>query len=82
MKHVAPYLFGGFGIAMIVFSVVLRNGTNDADLVITNLASSFMVFAGSVCLLVGVITFFRRHDQEEWYLGIRKNEQGRSRDGL
>jgi hypothetical protein len=66
MKQVAPYLFGGFGIVMIVFSVVLRNGTADADVVITNLASSFMLLAGSVCLLVGVVTFFRRHDHEEW----------------
>lgn len=66
MKHKAPYLFGGFGIVMIVFSVFLRNGTADADVVITNLASTFMVFAGSVCLLVGMITFFRRHDHEEW----------------
>lgn len=66
MKQIAPYLFGGFGIAMIVFSVILRNGTADADLVITNLASSFMLCAGSVCLLVATVTFFRRHDHEEW----------------
>lgn len=66
MKRIAPYIFGGFGVLMIVFSLVLRNGTADADVVITNLASTFMLVAGAVCLLVGVVTFFRRNDYEEW----------------
>lgn len=66
MKKYSPYIFGCLGIFMIGFSFVLRNGTPDADMAITNLASSFMIFAGAVCLLVALVTFFKRDDPEEW----------------
>lgn len=66
MKKFAHFLFGGLGLLLLIFAFFLRNGSPDADVVITNLASTFMMFAGAVCLLVGVVTFFRRHDHEEW----------------
>jgi len=66
MKKYSPYIFGALGLFLIGFSFVLRNGTPDAEAVITNLASSFMVFAGIVCFLVALVTFFKRDDPEEW----------------
>lgn len=66
MKKYSPYIFGGLGLLLIGFSFFLRNGTPDADMAITNLASSFMVFAGGVCMIVALVTFLKRDDPEEW----------------
>lgn len=66
MKKYSPFIFGGLGLLLIGMSFVLRNGTPEADSAITNLASSFMVFGGGVCLLVALITFLKRDDPEEW----------------
>jgi len=66
MKRKAPYIFGGLGIVLVVTSFVLRNGTPDADDAITTLASMFMAVAGGVCVLVGIVTFFMRHEGEDW----------------
>lgn len=65
MKKYAPYIFGVIGLILIATSILLRNGTPDADMAITNLASSFMVFAGAICLLIGLVTFFLRHDETD-----------------
>ena len=66
MKKYSPYIFAGLGLFLIGMSFFLRQGMADADAVITNLASSFMVFGGGVCLVVALITFLKRDDPEEW----------------
>ncbi|MBX9720731.1 MAG: hypothetical protein K2X81_05005 [Candidatus Obscuribacterales bacterium] len=66
MKKFLPFIIGGLGAFMIGFSVILRNGTPDADVVITNLVSTFMLVAGVICVLVGLVTFFLRHDEQIW----------------
>lgn len=66
MSKYLPYVFAGLGVFMIIFSMVLRNGMPDAHVVITNLTSSFMLIAGGICLVVGLVTFFLRHDDEVW----------------
>ena len=66
MKERLPYIFGGLGIVLMAFAIVLRNGTPDTDTVITNLVSVFMIVAGAVCLLGGCVTWFLRDDPEVW----------------
>ena len=66
MKKYSPYIFGVLGLFLIGMSFFLRNGTAEADSAITNLASSFMIFGGGVCLLVALVTFLKRDDPEEW----------------
>lgn len=66
MKKYYPYIFGGLAVVLIVTSIVLRNGAPDVDLVITNLASTFMLFGGGLCVVVAVVAFFKRDDPEEW----------------
>jgi hypothetical protein len=66
MKKFLPFIIGGLGAFMIGFSVILRNGTPDADVAITNLVSTFMLVAGVICVLVGLVTFFLRHDEQIW----------------
>jgi hypothetical protein len=66
MKKKAPYIFGFLGLSLVGISFFLRGGTPDADETITNLASTFMIVAGSICLLIGVATFFMRNHGEDW----------------
>ncbi len=66
VKKFLPFVFGVLGLVMLVIAMVLRNGTDDAHMVITNLASTFMFVAGVICLLIGIITFFLRHDHTIW----------------
>jgi hypothetical protein len=66
LKKYIPFIVGGLGIAFIVISLVLRNGTPDADVAITNVASTFMLVAGGICIVVGLVSYFLRHDHEIW----------------
>ncbi|MBX9686814.1 MAG: hypothetical protein K2X27_08940 [Candidatus Obscuribacterales bacterium] len=66
MKKFAPYIFGGLGLFMMAMSAFLRAGSADTDAAITNLASSFMLFAGCICFVVGIVMFFMKDDPEEW----------------
>jgi len=66
MKKYLPFLLFGLGVAFVIISLVLRQGTNDADIVITNIVSSFMLFAGGICMLGGLVTFFLRDDPDIW----------------
>lgn len=66
MKRYSPYIFGTLGLALIGFSFYVRNGLPGAEAVITNLSSVFMLLAGAVCVVVGIITFIKRNDPEEW----------------
>ncbi len=66
MKKFLPFIIGGLGAFMVGFSMILRNGTPDADIVITNLVSTFMLVAGVICIVVGLVTFFLRHDEHIW----------------
>lgn len=66
MKKYLPYLVGGLGLMFIGIAVILRSGTADADSAITNVASTFMLIAGAICFLAGVVTFFLRHDESVW----------------
>lgn len=65
MKKYLPYIFGGLGVFFIAFAMILRNGAPDAHEVITNLASTFMLVAGGICVVVGIVTFFIR-DDDQW----------------
>ena len=66
MKKYLPFVFGGLGLLLLVIAFVLRSGTADAEVVITNLASTFMMVAGAICVLVGLVTFFLRDDEQIW----------------
>lgn len=66
MKKKAPYIFGALGLTLIGISYFLGEGTPDADAAITKIASIFMVVAGSICIIIGVLTFFMRDHGEEW----------------
>ena len=66
MKKYSPYIFGVLALVLIVTSFILRNGSPDVDFVITNLASTFMLFGGGICVIVAVVAFFKRDDPEEW----------------
>lgn len=66
MKKFLPYLVGGIGLMFICVAIVLRNGSPEAETVITNLASTFMFTAGAICIVGGLVTFFLRDDAEVW----------------
>jgi hypothetical protein len=66
MKEYLPYIFAGLGVALILISLVLRNGTPETSTVITNLASVFMIIAGVICMIGGLVTYFLRDDPEIW----------------
>lgn len=66
MKKVLPYLLTGLGLAFVIISMILRQGTADAHTAVTNVASSFMIIAGGICILAGLVTFFLRDDPEIW----------------
>ncbi len=66
LKKFLPYLVGGLGLLFIGIAVVLRSGTADAETAITNVASTFMLIAGAICFLAGIVTFFLRHDETVW----------------
>lgn len=66
MKKFLPFLLGGLGLLLIATALVLRQGTADAHMVVTNLASTFMLVAGAICLVGGLVTFFLRDDPEIW----------------
>ncbi len=66
MKKYLPYVVGGLGLMLLLIGMVLRNGTPDADELITNLSSTFMMLAGAICFLVGVVTHFLRDDETVW----------------
>jgi hypothetical protein len=63
MKKFLPYLIGGVGLMMVCIALVLRNGSPEAETVITNLASTFMLTAGIICVIGGLVTFFLRDDE-------------------
>lgn len=66
MKKYLPYIFGGIGLLLLVSAMILRGGSADVHAVVTNLASTFMLVAGAICIVIGLITFFLRHDDEVW----------------
>lgn len=66
MKKWLPFLIVGLGVMFILISMVLRNGMPDADVAITNITSMFMLVAGCICVVGGIVTFFLRHDPEVW----------------
>jgi hypothetical protein len=66
MKKWLPFLIAGLGLFMVIISMVLRQGTADADIAITNVTSSFMLIGGSVCIVVGLVTYFLRHNDDVW----------------
>ena len=66
VKKYLPFVFGGLGLVMLVIAMFLRQGTDDAHTVITNLAGTFMIVAGVICVLIGIITFFLRNDNTIW----------------
>lgn len=66
MKKMLPYIFGGMGLVLLASAYFLRSGSPDVHEAITNLASSFMLFGGGICIVVGLITFFLRNDDETW----------------
>jgi len=66
MKKFIPFIVVALGVAFILVSMFLRNGTEDAEAAITNVASTFMLFAGGVCVVGGCLIFFLRHDHDFW----------------
>lgn len=65
MKKYLPYIFGGLGLLLLVSAMILRGGSADVHAVVTNLASTFMLVGGGICILIGLVTFFLR-DDEVW----------------
>lgn len=66
MKKFLPFLVGGTGLMFICVALVLRNGSPEAATVITNLSSTFMLTAGGICIVGGLVTFFLRDDEGVW----------------
>ena len=66
MKKYLPFINVGLSITFAVIAIVLRNGTPDAEMPITNLASTFMFIGAAICFIVGLVTYFLRHDDEVW----------------
>lgn len=66
MRKYLPYVVGGMGVVLLVIAMFLRNGTPDAEALITNLSSTFMMLAGAICFIVGVVTYFLRDDETVW----------------
>lgn len=66
MRRYLPFLIGGLGLMFIGIAMVLRNGTADTHAVITNVTSTFMLAAGCICMLGGIVTFFLRDDETVW----------------
>ena len=66
MKKWVPILVSGLGFFVIVIAMILRRGTPDADIAITNVTSSFMFIGGSICIVVGLVTYFLRHSEDIW----------------
>jgi hypothetical protein len=66
MRKYLPYLVGGVGLMFICIALVLRNGSPDAEAAITNVASTFMLTAGVICFIGGLVTFFLRDDETVW----------------
>lgn len=54
------------GCIFIGVSVLLKNGMADADVAITNITSMFMLVAGSICIVGGIVTHFLRHEEDVW----------------
>jgi hypothetical protein len=54
------------GCIFVGVSVLLKNGMPDAEVAITNITSMFMLIAGSICIVGGIVTHFLRHEEDVW----------------
>jgi hypothetical protein len=60
------YLLGALGIGMMIFSQILRRGMPDAEVAITNLASSFMLMGGGLSIVVAIVMFLKNDEYDQW----------------
>ena len=66
MKKIMPIAMMATGIGLCVISQVLRMGQEVVDTAVTNVTSSFMLIAGCICLLGGLVTYFLKGDDDVW----------------
>jgi hypothetical protein len=66
MKKYLPFGVGGMGLMLLTIALIFRNGVTGTEAVITNLAGTFMLLAGSICFIVGLVTYFLRDDEQVW----------------
>ncbi|HEY9678980.1 MAG TPA: hypothetical protein V6C76_13305 [Drouetiella sp.] len=66
MKKYLPAAVVLLGIIFIVIAVILKRGTPDAEAAITGIASMFMLIAGSILIVGGIVTHFLRHEDDVW----------------
>lgn len=66
MKKYLPFGVGGMGLLLLIIACFLRSGASDADAAIANLSGTFMLVAGCICFVVGVVTYFLRDDEQVW----------------
>lgn len=64
MKRFLPWLLIAVGIGLGVVGFVLRQGTPDAHVAVTNLTSSFMFISAFACVVIGIACFFIRDDSQ------------------
>lgn len=65
MRYLLPIGLLTVGGAFLWFSSQLPGGPDPASAV-NNLVSIFMLVSGVVCILLGGVTFFLRHDEDIW----------------
>jgi len=64
-KKWMPFACLGVGLLMLVLSQVLA-GENGDERVISHLAGSMMFIGGIIVVLVALVTFFLRHNEDIW----------------
>lgn len=66
MKKWLPACVVLLGCAFIGIAVMLKQGTPDAEAAITGISSLFMLIAGSILIVGGIVTHFMRHEEDVW----------------
>ncbi len=66
MKKWLPASVVLLGVIFIGVAMLLKNGMPDAEVAITNITSMFMLVAGAICIVGGIVTHFLRHEEDVW----------------
>ena len=64
MKVWLPALLFVVGVAFMVLSYFLQGHAGDDRSVVSNLVALLMLVSGLVCVLVGCVAFFLRHEED------------------
>lgn len=65
MKKILPIGMVLLGLGFIGLAWYLRQGTPDAHHAITNITSVFIMVAGALCILFGIIIYLIKNDEDD-----------------